>query len=249
MKKMVFGLGMALLVSLAMVGTGAAQESGDLVVSPPNLAVSNYVHRTTGACNGTIIYNTTHASNQGAELTPAATGSATNLGDLIVIAGTDRFVCEIQIEVFTLNDTSPFNLTMTLWTDCTTSGASNSPCGNGPGTLFPNSTVSVNGIVPPANGVIFGVVFAYPFVDLSGEVDNTIAVSLNASRGNVFWRINETPVVGAIPAGEPATSFVERCGSTGTNNGCSRNFGVNNNFAISIEAATTPVELQSFTIE
>ena len=46
--------------------------------------------------------------------------------------------------------------------------------------------------------------------------------------------------IGSIPAGEPATSVVERCGSTATNNGCSRNFGVNNNFSIKISAMSTP---------
>jgi hypothetical protein len=207
------------------------------------------VHRTEGACGGSIIYNSTHASNVGAEVTAAANGPATSLADLIVLAGTNRFVCEIQIEVFTLASLTPFDLTMTLWTDCTTSGAANSPCGNGPGALIPGSTVTVTGITPPALGTIFTVVFPYPLVDVSSEIDNTIAVNVNASRNDVFWRIGETPVVGAIPAGEPATSFVERCGSTAANNGCSRNFGVNNNFAIMIEAALTPVELTGFTVD
>ena len=55
--------------------------------------------------------------------------------------------------------------------------------------------------------------------------------------------------MGSLPAGEPATSFVERCGSTAANNGCSRNFGVNNNFAMQILANTTPVSLQSYSVE
>ncbi len=43
-------------------------------------------------------------------------------------------------------------------------------------------------------------------------------------------------MIGSLPPGEPATSFVERCGSAAANNGCQRNFGVNNNFALTIEA-------------
>jgi hypothetical protein len=109
--------------------------------------------------------------------------------------------------------------------------------------------VTVTGITPPVLGTIFTVAFPYPLVNLASEVDNTISVSVNASRSDVFWRIGETPVVGSQPAGEPATSFVERCGSTAANNGCQRNFGLTNNFSISIEAETTPVELMQFGVE
>ncbi len=48
---------------------------------------------------------------------------------------------------------------------------------------------------------------------------------------------------------QPATSFVERCGSVGANNGCQRNFNVNNNFSINIVAESTPVELTHFDVE
>lgn len=222
----------------------------DSVVTVPNPVHSGVVFGEGGTCTGaSVIYNTTHASNQGAEITAAANGPATNLADLIVLGGTDRFACEVQIEVFTLAATTPFDLTMNFFTDCTTNGVGNSPCGNGPGTLVPTSTVTVTGITPPALGQIFTVVFPYPNTDLSGEADNTISVSVNASRSDVFWRIGETPVVGAQPAGEPPTSFVERCGSTAANNGCQRNFGLTNNFAIQIMANTTPVELMSMSIE
>jgi hypothetical protein len=235
----------ALVVGIVPV---LARAQADNIATAPN-----GVHASTrsfgGACSGTIVYDTTHAATQGAELAPTANGAATNLSDRIVIAGTDRFVCGITVEVFTLASVVPFDMTMRLWTDCTTSGAGNTPCGNGPGTLIPNSTVTVTGITPPALGTIFAVTFPYPNVDLSSEADNTISVALNPSRNDVFWRIGETPVVGSLPAGEPATSFVERCGSVAANNGCQRNFGVNNNFAIQIEAMTTPVELMEMKVE
>lgn len=217
------------------------------------LASSPYVARNgegVTACSGQVtIYDTTHASTQGAEITAAANGPATSMGDLIVLGGSSRFVCRVTVEVFTLAATTPFDLTMKMYTACSTNGAAASACGTGPGTLIPGSTVTVTGVTPPALGTVFQVVFDYPNLDLNGEADNTISVSITASRSDVFWRIGETPTTGSLPAGEPATSFVERCGSSGTNNGCSRNFGVNNNFAILMEANTTPVSLMSLSVD
>ncbi|MBI4915602.1 MAG: hypothetical protein HY825_07120 [Acidobacteria bacterium] len=237
---------------LALAGAAAAQAPTDGIATAAGGA-STYVFRPgVGlACTSpSSIYDTTHASNQGAEITSAANGPATSMADKIVLGGSARFVCEIAIEVFTLAATTPFDLTMSLYTDCTTSGAANSACGNGLGTLIPGSVVTVSGITPPGVlGTLFQVVFPYPNVDLSVDGDGAISVAVTASRSDVYWRINETPVVGSIPAGEPTTSYVERCGSTGSNNGCSRNFGVNNNFAITISAMATPVELQRLSVE
>lgn len=231
---------------LAPVAASAATPT-DNVATATNPTPSNFVFGAGGCSGASIIYETTHASNQGAEITAAANGAATSLGDLIVLGGTDRFVCQVQIEVFTLAAVTPFDLTMNFFTDCSTSGAANSPCGNGPGTLIPLSTVTVTGITPPALGTIFAVNFPYPNVDLGGEADNTISVSVNASRSDVFWRIGETPTVGGMPDGP--TSFVERCGSVAANNGCQRNFGLTNNFAMQIMANTTPVSLQSYSVD
>ena len=185
------------------------------------------------------IYDTTHASNQGAEITAASNGPATSMGDIIVLGGTNRFITQISVDMFVLASTTPFNLTMSLYTDCSTNGAGNSPCGNGTGVLIPGSTVTVSSITPPALGAIFTVNFPYPSLDISSEADNTISVVINASRSDVFWRIGETPTVGSQPAGDPASSFVTRCGSVAANNGCQRNFGLTNNFAITIAADAT----------
>ncbi len=224
-----------------------AQAPADPLATATNPAPASLVFGVPSCSGATIIYDTTHASNQGAEITAAANGPATSMGDKIVLGGTDRFVCQVQIEVFTLAAVTPFDLTMNFFTDCSTSGAANSPCGNGTGTLIPLSTVTVTGITPPALGTIFAVNFPYPNVDLGGEADNTISVSVNASRSDVFWRLGETPTVGSQPDVSP--SVVERCGSVGTNNGCTRNFGITNNFAIQIQANTTPVALQSYSVE
>ena len=237
---------------LCLVSPLAALAQGEVVRSAASAQSSGLVLPRGANCVGSaIIYDTTHASNQGAEVAPVANGAACSLADKIVLGGTNRFICSIDVELFVLAATTPFDATMTLFTDCTTSGAGNSPCGNGPGTLIPGTTVTVTGITPPGTlGTIFTVSFPYGNVDLSGEVDNTISVRLNPSRSDVFWRIGETPSVGAIPAGEPATSFVERCGSVAANNGCSRNFGINNNFAITIRAeSAAPVELLHMSIE
>lgn len=230
------------LALLCLPALAAAQVTNvtDVVVQPLNLIDSGVVLGG-GACptTPTVIYDTTHASTQGAEITAAANGSLTCMGDLVTLAvATQRQVCEVQVEVFTLASVDPFDLTVEFYTDCTTSGVAGSACGVGsPGVLIPGSTMTVSNIVPPAVGAIFAVSIPYPTtVDLSGEADNTVSVKLSASRDDVFWRIDETPAVGSLPAGEPATSFVERCGSSGGNNGCQRNFGVNNNFSIKINA-------------
>ncbi len=187
-----------------------------------------------GACAAaTTIYDTTHASTSGAEITATANGPATCMGDKIVLGAGPRNLCDVQIEVFNLASAAPFQLTMEMYTDCTTSGATGA-CGSGTGVLIPGSTRTVTVTPTVALGTLFPVSFDYSGLDLTSETDNTITVKLNASRNDVFWRINETPVIGTIPAGEPATSVVERCGSTAGNNGCARSFGVNNNFAIRI---------------
>jgi hypothetical protein len=203
-------------VILVLCGAPAAVFGQDSVVTVPGLRTSDVVFRAPGRtiCAGSIIYDTTHASTQGAEIAAAANGPATSMGDLIVLAGTDRFLCEVVVDLFTLTATTPFDLTMSLYTDCTTDGSAGSACGNGPGALIAGSAVTVTGITPPGLGTIFSVAFSYPLLDLTAEADNTITVSLNPSRSDVFWRIDETPAVGALPAGEPGTSFVQRCGST-----------------------------------
>jgi len=200
-----------------------------------------------GACaTATTIYNTTHSANTGVEITSAANGPATCMGDKIVLAAGPRALCDIQIEVFNFDSAAPFQLTMELFTDCTTSGATG-PCGSGTGVLIPGSTrtITVTPTVPVRT--LFPVTFDYSGVDLTSEADNTITVKLNASRPDVFWRFNEVPVIGTLPPGEPATSFVERCGSIQANNGCSRAFGPppgapapNNNFAIRIRGVVPP---------
>ncbi|MCB0457769.1 MAG: HYR domain-containing protein, partial [Flavobacteriaceae bacterium] len=182
-----------------------------------------------------VVYNTTHGNNQGAEITTAAGGPNHSMGDAIVLAGTERLINSITVDLFNLASSANFDLTVRIYTGCPTSGASG-PCGSGVGILVPGSTLTQT-ITPGTLGTLYQRTLTYPVpVDLTAEVDNTITVMLTASRNDVFWRLGETPVIGAMPAGETGNGFATRCGSATANNGCTRNFGIPNNFAMTILA-------------
>ncbi len=184
-----------------------------------------------------VIYDTTHAGTSGVEISNTANGPATSMGDAVVLAGTQRYLNSIVANIFTITAVTPFTVTMTLYTDCpsvTGSGA----CGSGAGTLIAGSSVTVS-VTPTALGIPVDVVFPYSSLNLSSETDNTITVMINASRTDVYWTLGETPVIGAMPAGETGLGFATRCGSVGSNNGCARNFSIANNFAMTINASAT----------
>ncbi len=199
--------------------------------------LSLFVLASAGLTAQVEVYNTTHAATNGAEITGTANGPATSFGDAVQLAGTERLLQSISVDLFNLTDTSDFTLTMTLFSDCpTTAGAG--VCGSGIGTLIPFSENTMVVTAPPTTGK-FTVDFEYNDLDLSSETDNTITVMLNASRNNVFWVINESPIVGSGPTGDTALSTVTRCGSTVANNGCARVFAAPtiNNVAMKIIAA------------
>jgi Secretion system C-terminal sorting domain len=196
-----------------------------------------------------IIYDTTHASLNGAEVTGTANGTATSYGDAIKLAGTERFLNSITTDMFCLTDVTPFSVTMSLYTNCP-SIVGVGVCGSGIGTLIFGSEVTVNVTPPTTPGTGFNVIFPYGNFDISSEVDNTITVMINASRNNVFWTINETPVIGSLPDGDTALSTLTRCGSIAANNGCNRAFATptNNNLAMKIIASPSLKNLD-FSIE
>lgn len=182
------------------------------------------------------IYDTTHAATNGAEITGTANGPATSFGDAIQLAGTERLLETISVDLFNLTDTSDFTITMSLYSDCPTLTGT-AACGTGVGTLIPFSESTMTIAAPPTTGK-FTVDFEYNGLDLTNQIDNTITVMLNVSRNNVFWVINETPVIGSLPAGDTGLSTLTRCGSTVANNGCARAFTAptNNNVAMKITA-------------
>ncbi len=187
-----------------------------------------------------VIYDTTHTSTNGTEITGTANGPATSYGDAIKLAGTQRFLDKISVDLFSLTVTTPYTVTMSLYTDCP-SIVGVGTCGSGIGTLIPNSTITVNVTPPTTAGTLQVVDFPYNNLNLTSEVDNTITVMINASRNNVFWTINETPVIGSLPDGDTAPSTLSRCGSTVANNGCNRTFAAptNNNVSMKITAFAT----------
>jgi hypothetical protein len=110
---------------------------------------------------------------------------------------------------------------MTLYSDCPTLTGT-AACGSGTGTLIPFSENIVIVEAPPIAGQ-FVVDFEYNGLDITDfATDNTITVMIKASRNNVFWITNETPLIGSTPAGDTPLSTFTRCGSTAANNGCNR---------------------------
>ena len=192
-----------------------------------------------------VIYNTSKVGSSGAEISATANGAATSMGDAIVLSRTERYLKSITARLFSLVATTPYTVTMSLYTNCpTVTGAG--ACGSGVGTLIAGSSVTVS-VTPSATvGIPQDVVFNYPDLNLTGETDNTITVMINASRNNVLWIFGEKPTVGAMPAGETGLGVLTRCGSTGTNNGCTRNFGVDNNFQMRVVAVSAPLTSQEF---
>ena len=181
------------------------------------------------------VYATSQTGLNGAEINSTTNGLATQMGDLIVLGGTQRFLNNVQVRVFNLASNAPYTLTMRIYTECMSSAAG---CGAGPGTLIPGSEVTVT-VTPGAVSTVMTVDIPYSGLDLSSQTDNTIAISMQASRNDVFWVLNEAVVVGANPAGETAASVVIRCGSTvAANNGCTRAFtDAINNFSMVVSAS------------
>lgn len=193
----------------------------------------------------TVVYNTSKVGSTGAEITATANGAATSMGDAIVLSRTERYLKSITARLFSLVVTTPYTVTMSLYTNCPTVAGAGA-CGSGVGTLIAGSSVTVSVTPSTTVGIPQDVVFNYPDLNLTGETDNTITVMINASRNNVLWVFGEKPTVGAMPAGETGLGVVTRCGSTGTNNGCARAFGVDNNFQMKVLAASSPLSVNKF---
>ncbi len=189
-----------------------------------------------------VVYDTTHSQITSIEITPTANGIGCSLGDAVKLGGTDRMITAIDVDLHITTDTSPFTMVMNVYSDCPTNGGA-SDCGGGIGTLMGSYFKE---ITPPN---IINAVFTTSFdltnldipgLDLSNQTDSTITIMFNSSSPNVYLMTNQTPTVGSIPVGEPALSYITRCGSTASNNGCNRTSAVPtiNNIGLKIMAFT-----------
>src|SRR5690606_13440880 len=155
-----------MLAAMALSAAATAQSDFDLLRAASSQ--SAVVVGTRGgncATTPTVIYDTTRSSTQGAEITAAANGPATCMGDLVTLAAVpERSLCEVEVDVFALAQTTPFDLTLSIYSACSTSGGANTACGDGPGVLL--GTATVTGITPPAPGTVFSVVIPLNRVDL-----------------------------------------------------------------------------------
>ncbi len=169
-------------------------------------------------------------SGGGASITSLANGAAASMGDIIILGGTSRLVNNVRVAVGSIGSLAPFDLTLNIYSDCSTNGSANSPCGNGTGTLL--ATQTLTGLVLPSAFTYYFVDFSFSNLDLSGEVDNTISVVLNTTNPDVIWPVDCNPGIGS------STPFATRCGSVAANNGCGRNFATTNAFYIEITATS-----------
>jgi hypothetical protein len=177
------------------------------------------------------VYETTHSGGSAATITPSGESTA-NYGDRLVMAGTNRLITSVTVDLFNLGtDLSAYDLTMSIYSECSGSGTG-TPCGSGAGVLIPGSVNTQT--VTPVNGR-YSVTFTYPNLNVYGQADNLIAIMLHASNEFNLWVIDETITTGSNPLGEPAMSLVSRCGFSGAN-GCSITGGVNNNFGMTVVA-------------
>jgi hypothetical protein len=171
----------AFLCAIFSMVSNAQQET---LATVPHSGISEIANNNVLYMAGATIYDTNRTGTSGAEITTAANGPATSMGDAIVLAGSERFVQSITVDVFNLASAAPYDLTISIYTDCSTGGTAAGPCGNGAGTLIPGSVITQT-VTPGPLGFFYQVTFNYNSLDLSSEVDNIIAVMLNASRNDV----------------------------------------------------------------
>lgn len=184
---------------------------------------------------GDPIWADINAANATAIAGAAPGVPSTELGNEIQLGNPTGFrdICRVSAVVqegfvgYEAVDGTPFNMTCTIWNSCPAAGTAAGACGNSGATII--GTATVNNITVPTGTAIF---VDFDFSPPLANVPNNIAVMFRASRAGPGLQLGgAAPTIGTIPTGNAS-----RCGSTTANNGCVRNFGVNNAFSFIVEA-------------
>ncbi len=211
---------LTILVFCCFAWHASAQQLSDVFpVSKEALKSNTYSNSNNRALEA--IYETTHEIVSFAFISPTASQGT---GDGIAMGGTNRVIQEITVSLYDApNLLTPYSLTVSLYTDCSSNGATGSACGTGPGVLIPGSSQTIT--VTPTTQV-HQVTFLYTGLNVSSETDNEISIVLNASRTDIGWL---TGVSGRTAGSRTAAEIgfgvdvFTVCGAAGAN-GCTRFF-------------------------
>lgn len=180
-----------------------------------------------GVC-GNLIYQCVRVGCNLSAITPVpATNPEHSMGDTVTLAGTEREICEISVEV-DVNTIAPMNVTLTIWDACpaaVTGGLPGGGCGANPDAdILAQQTIPFTPLTTFCENITF--TFNPPVL-----VPNQITVMLTCDSDLLRISLNGNPVIGSSAAS------VVRCGSNTGNNGCARVFGgVTNNVPMEIQA-------------
>ncbi len=226
MKKTIFYVGLMIALLAATMTVQAQEISEYQTISPAALAERSSLlenkQTPPGRMVPTTIYETTHDGGNAVNISPQP-GNGTS--EYIRMAGANRSITEIGMFVFDFSGTlAPYDITISIFSACNTSGANGSSCNSGPGVLVPGSTQTIT--VTPSTA-FHEVVFNYTGLDVSSETDNELLINLVTTRPDIAWIIgNSGRTVGSRTLQEDGfgVDIFAACGRA-TGNGCTRFFG------------------------
>lgn len=240
----------ALLAVGLSAATGYATDHSSLTVNSdprtveqifPEVAplVANLPTSTEGGPCGEVIWSKTLPANF-APIAGAAPGnSAIELGNEISLAGPAgaRDLCRVSVLIqegaagYEAVEGTPFDLTCTIWDVCPALNGVAGACGTN-GAVVLGTATTANVVIPTGTAQTVDINFNPPLMN----VPENIVVMFRANRAGPAIQVGgNAPIIGTLP-----TSRFIRCGSATTNNGCDRNFGVNNALAFTVSAQASP---------
>ncbi len=178
-----------------------------------------------GATCGQVVYDSlTLISGTGADITGGGE-LARSLGDTVTLAGTDRDICRVSVLHGSLTG-APYNLTLRIYNGCPVAGAAlpDGACGALGAQIGGDFTVNVPA---PVAGQYEEIEF---LISPAITVPDTIALMFQTDDTGGLISLDAQ-----VNTGSSATP-INRCNSTGGNNGCNRNFGVSNQVGLNIQA-------------